>query len=196
RALLPVAALFRSPFAGGGPRTCPRLRRGLARDGALPVVRHDERLLLDHADVVAERVADREVDAVRPLLRLLADRHALGPQLLAQPAGVVGREADGEARGALRHQLADLLGGVGVDAGRRHELEEDLAFGLTLGTHGQPPHGSEVDVGRDLEAQLADVEVESFFLVEDPDVGDVYALYHLVASVASGLSAPAAVGSL
>src|SRR5690606_41373681 len=107
----------------GQVRARPGRRSGPLGDGALPVVRHLERPRFDDADVVAERVADREVDAVRAVPGLLADRHALGPQVLAGGAGVVGHEADRQARRALRHPLAALLGGVAGAAGPRHAPE-------------------------------------------------------------------------
>ena len=55
-------------------------------------------------------------------------------------------------------------GGLGVS--------EDLAGGVAGHADGQPTHEAQVDVGGDLEAELADVEVECRVLVEDEDLGD------------------------
>ena len=54
--------------------------------------------------------------------------------------------------------------------GRRSGLlQQDLAVGLAGDVDGQPAHEAEVDVGVDLEAELADVEVERLVLVEHED---------------------------
>src|SRR5690606_11774826 len=135
--------------------------------------------VLHEADAVAERVPDREVDPVELLGGLLGDLHALRPQCLTHGVGVVGYEADGEARGALGDQFADLLRGLRVHAGRRGLLEEDVSVGDALGPNGQPAHlATEDHVGADLQAELAYVEVQRLVLVEDPDVRDVDALDH------------------
>jgi hypothetical protein len=53
--------------------------------------------------------------------------------------------------------------------GRAGPLEEDLAVGVAGEADRQPAHEAHVDVGVDLEAELAHVEVERLVLVEDED---------------------------
>ena len=66
-------------------------------------------------------------------------------------------------------QLAHLLGRRVVHGRRAGRLEQDLAVGIAGDADGQPAHEAQVDVGVDLEAELADVEVEGLVLVEDED---------------------------
>src|SRR5215212_1295936 len=124
---------------------------------------------LHDADVVAERVAQAAVDAVEALGRLVGELDALGLELLVGLAQVVGPQAEREARRALGDELADLLGRRVVVGRGPGALEEDLAIGIAGRADGQPAHEAHVDVGADLEAELADVEVQGLVLVEHED---------------------------
>src|SRR5690554_2804472 len=139
-------------------------------------------MMLHDPYVVPERVADAEVYAVGLLHGLLGHLHALALQLLVEPVGVVRDETEREAGGALADQLAELAHGVGVHAGRGGLLQQDLALRAARRPHRQPAHGAEVDVGADLQTQLADVEVQRLVLVEHEHVADVYALDHVCSS--------------
>ena len=79
------------------------------------------------------------------------------------------RETEREPRRALGDELADLLGRLVVVRRRPGPLEQDLAVGIAGDADGQPAHEAQVDVGADLEAELADVEVERLVLVEHED---------------------------
>src|SRR5260370_792576 len=68
---------------------------------------------LGEPDVVAGGIAERRVDAVRTLLRLLDELHTAGAELLVGGAAVIGDEEDRPGE-TLAHQGAYLLGGVGV----------------------------------------------------------------------------------
>src|SRR6478735_11810941 len=63
-------------------------------------------------DVVAERVADAEVQAVVLLRDLLRDLDALGLQLVVRLLRVVRQEEDGAAGCALRDEVTDRGGGL------------------------------------------------------------------------------------
>jgi hypothetical protein len=155
-----------------GARPNPR-RGGDARVGAPPPGRARSGLLhLCDAQVVAERVAEAEVDAVAAILRVLGDLHTLRLQLGVGLVGVVAGEEKVTAGGALADRLAHLLGGVLAHRRRPRLLEQDGAVGLAGQVHGQPAHGSEVHVGLDLEPELPDVEVERLVLVGHVDLGD------------------------
>src|SRR4051812_9177223 len=73
---------------------------------------------LRDAEVVAERVAETEVDAVGLLYRLLGDLHALFLELGVGLVGVIGPEEQVAAGCALRDQLAHLVGGLLAHRGR------------------------------------------------------------------------------
>ena len=160
------AADAAAALRGWGARSCPA-RPGRRTARGWGVQRLGGRL--DEAHVVAERVAQAAVDAVEVLGRLLGELDALGLELLVGAAAVVGGEPGGEAGRALGDEVADLRGGRVVHGGRAGPLEQDLAVGVAGDADGQPAHEAEVDVGADLEAELADVEVERLVLVEDED---------------------------
>src|SRR3954447_20330381 len=125
--------------AASGPR-----RGGGARVGARPPGRAGSGLLhLRDAQVVAERVAQAEVDAVGLVDRLLGDLDALCLQLGVGLVGVVGPEEQVASGGALRDQLAHLGGGLLAHRGRAGLLQEERAVGLTGQGDGQPAHRAE-----------------------------------------------------
>ena len=74
-----------------------------------------------------------------------------------------------EARGALGHQLADLLRRASSMPGGPGQLQQDVAARLARDADRQPAHEAEIDVIADLEPELADVEVERLVLVEHED---------------------------
>jgi len=121
---------------------------------------------LDDPDVVAERVAQRAVRAVEVLGRLIGELDALRAQLLVGLAAVVGREA-GEA--VAPFVTRSRPGRRRVVHRRRPGFSRRSAVPLPRDADGQPAHEAHVDVGVDLEAELADVEVEGLVLVEDVD---------------------------
>src|ERR1041385_8584755 len=88
----PAAALRRS--AARARPACPQSNGG--RPSWAPSTRlrlvAERRVQLRHAHLVAGRVAESDVDAVRLLLRLLLELDAAGLQLLVRRADVVGRE--------------------------------------------------------------------------------------------------------
>ena len=53
---------------------------------------------------------------------------------------------------------------------RARLLEQELMLGVSRDVDREPAHEAEVGVGVDLEAELADVEVERLVLVEDVDL--------------------------
>src|SRR6266480_2468073 len=117
--------------------------------------------------MVAERIAQPAVDAVRSLGRLLGKLDALRAKFGVGLAAVVGREEQVSAGGPLGQQLADLGRGLLVERRRSRGLQQDLAITIAWDTYGQPAHETEVLVGIDLEAKLADVELERLVLVEN-----------------------------
>src|SRR5438105_5382043 len=70
-------------------------------------------------------------------------------------------------RGPLRHQLADLCRGLYVERRRARLFQQDLPVMIARHADREPAHEAEILVGIDLEAQLADVEVECLVLVEN-----------------------------
>src|SRR5947209_624777 len=109
------------------------------------------------SDVVAEWIPQPAVDTVGPLRRLLGELDVFRPKLLVGLAAIRGREEEVPSRGALRHHLANLLGGLRVKRRRAGLLQQDLA-GIARHVHRQPAHEPQVLVGVDLEAEFADVE--------------------------------------
>jgi len=125
------------------------------------------------SELVAERIAEPEVDPVFALGELVHDLHALCLELVKGLPGVLGREADGEPARALADQLPNLLRRLGVHPRRSRQLEEYVARGIPGNPDGQPAHDAEVKVIAHLEPKLADVEVERLLLVKNEDVRDV-----------------------
>src|SRR5205823_9933182 len=119
--------------------------------------------------MVAERIAQPAVDAVRSLGWLLGELDALRTKFGVGLAAVVSGEEQVSTCGAFGQQLADLRGGLLVECRRSRRLQEDLAVTVAWDTHRQPAHEAEVLVGVDLEAEVADVEFERLVLVEDID---------------------------
>ena len=118
--------------------------------------------------MVAEWIAQPAVDAVGPLGRLLGEFHALGSKLVVGLPAIVGREEQVPASGALRNQLADLLGRLDVERRRARGLQQNLAW-IAGNVHREPTHEAQVLVGIDLETEFADVEIERLVLVEHVD---------------------------
>src|SRR4029453_3423893 len=129
-------------------------------------------LHLRDAQVVAERVSEAEVDAVGLVDRLLGDLHALRLELGVGLEGVVALEEEVAAGGPLGDELAHLRRGLLTHRRRPRLLQQDLPVGLPRQGDRQPPHGAELHVVGDLEAELADVEVERLVLVGHVDLGD------------------------
>src|ERR1700687_3739607 len=90
-------------------------RPGLGRRRHLPVWLNRQ---LHYAQVVAERVAQPEVDAVRVLGRLLGDLDTAGLQGLVGLAAIVRGETEREPCGALGDELANLRTTLFVCSGR------------------------------------------------------------------------------
>ncbi len=99
-------------------------------------------------------------------------------QRLVRSLRVVGREEQRAADRTFREQLAHLRGCGLVHRGRTGLLQQDLAARVAGYAHGEPAHETEVDVGAHLEAELVDVEVDSFILVEDVDLGTADRVVH------------------
>src|SRR5205823_3787268 len=117
--------------------------------------------------VVAEWIAQSAVDAVRSLGRLLGELDALRAKFGVGLAAVVGGEEEVSARGPLGQQFADLGRGFLVERRRSRGLQQNLAVAIARHADGQPAHETEVLVRIDLEAELADIEVERLVLVEN-----------------------------
>src|SRR5690625_845840 len=128
--------------------------------------------LLSDADVVAERVAQRTVDPVGLLGRLLGELHPLGEELVVGRLAVVCGQDGSRAHGPLGDQLAHR----GCSPLRKHrrcrDLQQDVPVGLAGRSDGEPTHEAHVHVGGHLEAEDVDVEVEGLLLVEDIDAVD------------------------
>jgi retinol dehydrogenase-14 len=155
------------------PVRCSRSRWQLYRAGAATRRRGDERvsaLHLRNAEVVAEGVAQAEVDAVGLVDRLLGDLDALLLELRVGLVRVVAAEEEVAAGRTLAEQFADLRRRLLAHRGRPRDLEEDAAGGVPGDVDGQPAHEAEVDVLADLHAELADVEVQRLVLVGDVDL--------------------------
>src|SRR5439155_22223359 len=132
---------------------------------------------LRQAEEGAERVAEAAVDAVRALGWPLGELDALRPHRLVGLPAIVGREEQGPAGRAFRHQLAGLLGGTFVEAWRAGPLQQDLA-GIARHLHRPPAHEAQILIGVHFEAELADVEVERLVLVENVERRDQKSLEH------------------
>src|SRR6267143_2695148 len=133
---------------------------------------------LNDSEVVAERVAQAAVDSVGVFGRLFAELDASSLQGLVGLPAIGCCETKREAAAAFADRFADLGGGLLVHAGRGRDLEQDVAAGITGYPNRQPAHEAEVHVGADLEAELADVEVEGLLLVEDEYVRNVDCVEH------------------
>jgi hypothetical protein len=94
-------------------------------------------------------------------------------------SAVVRREPDRETRCALGDELSDLPGGGIIHRRWSWLLEQDVASGLPRHANRQPAHEPEILIVADLEAELADVEVQSLVLVGDEDVRDVDGVQHV-----------------
>src|SRR4051795_7910068 len=142
-----------------------RSRRPHRRSGSGPV--H-----LGDAEMVPERVTQPEVDRVAPVDGLLGDLHAPLLELGVGLVRIVGLEEEVPAGRALRDQLPHLRGRLLAHGRRPGLLEQHSAFGLARQRDREPAHGTEVHVVGDLEAELADVELERLVLVGNVDLGD------------------------
>jgi len=110
--------------------------------------------------VVAERVAQAEVDPVRALGGLLGGRDTLGLESGVHAERVVGGEEQVPTGDPQRDVFADPLG-HGVAHRRRAALfQQDLPPGFSDNTDGEPAHESQVLVGGYLQPELADVEFD------------------------------------
>src|SRR5262245_40368236 len=158
----------RGPFLNS--RTSPSI--------TMPLLTSPNLCRLENSHRVAERIAQPEVDSVGLLGRLLRHLDALREQLLVRLARVIGGEADPAGGRALGDQLPSGLGGAVVHRRRAGLLEQDLAPGVAGDVDGQPAHEAEVLVGVDLEAELADVEVQRLVLVEDEEGVESRGLEH------------------
>src|SRR5262245_32838770 len=158
----------RGPFLNS--RTSPSI--------TMPLLTSPNLCRLENSHRVAERIAQPEVDSVGLLGRLLRHLDALREQLLVRLARVIGGEADPAGGRALGDQLPSGLGGAVVHRRRAGLLEQDLAPGVAGDVDGQPAHEAEVLVGVDLEAELADVEVERLVLVEHEEGVESRGLEH------------------
>jgi hypothetical protein len=125
--------------------------------------------------------------------RPLRELDAFGDERLIGLSAVFGREPKRETGCALRDELANLLSRARIHRGRPGFFEQDVASRLPRNTDGQPAHEPEVLIGTDFEAQLADVKVQRFVLVEDEDVRDGDGVQHVSDSLRiwSHSSAPA-----
>src|SRR5207247_2924775 len=88
------------------------------------------------------------------------------------------REAGGTTPAPLPDGLAPRPRGLRAHRRRARDLEQDVVRRVARRANGEPAHHAEGHVGADLEAELADVEVESLLLVEDEDVRDVDRVEH------------------
>src|ERR1700682_3871041 len=138
---------------------------------------------LHDAQMVAEGIAQPEVDAVGVLGRLFGNLDAAGLQSLVGLAAVVRGETEREPRGALGDELADLSSRLLVHSRRAGQLEQDVASGLARNSDGQPSHGAEIHVSADLQAELPDIEIEGLVLVENKDAGQVDRVVHRSSSL-------------
>ena len=117
--------------------------------------------------MVAEGVAERGVDAVEPLLRLLGELHAPGPQLVERRVAVVGLEG-AEAEVAAGDHAAQLPGDRLLDRRRLGHDQHHRQVGAARRVDGEPAEAVHLPVDPDLEAE--DVDVEALGLVEVEDV--------------------------
>src|SRR5918995_2814477 len=123
-------------------------------------LRHLGRRLGDAA-LVAERVAEAAIDAVGLFGWLLDELHTLGLELLVGLAAVVGGENERQAEGALGDQIADLGRDFVRHRRRAGLLQQDVVIGVAWHVDREPAHEAEVEVGADLEAELADWHLRS-----------------------------------
>lgn len=131
------------------------------------------RFQLRDSNVVAEGVAEPDVDTVRLLHRFLCEIDALGQQRLVGFPAVRGCEANREPRRAFRDELTDLPGGSLVHCRRPRFLEQDVASRLSRNSNGQPSHEPEVLIAADFETKLANVKFQRLILVEHEDVREM-----------------------
>ena len=122
---------------------------------------------LGEAEVVAEGVTEAAVDPVRTIGGFLGELDAPAQQGLVRLAAVVRGEDEQATHRALGHQFADLPRGLLGHRRAARLLQQDLALRVTGNVDGQPAHEAQVDVGVDLQAKLADIEVKGLVLVKD-----------------------------
>src|SRR3989442_1824083 len=168
------------PF-GEGQRLSPACGTGVGGDSVVPLPSvlsgGADRKRLHEPDVVPERVAQPAVDTVVPLGRLLGDLDAFRSEFLIRLLAVGGCEEEVATRGTLRYQLAGPLRRTRVLGRRTRLLQQDLAA-VTWHVDRQPAHEAQVLVAVDLEAQLADIEVERLVLVENVNRRDRESVEH------------------
>src|SRR5690606_23443195 len=114
---------------------------------------------LRDADVVAERIPQCAVDAVRLLGRHLREFDTLGAERFVRFLTIVGVEHGRGTERTLRDQVPDLCRDLLAVRGRTGQLEQQLSARVGRQLHGEPPHETHVDVVGDLETELAAVEV-------------------------------------
>jgi hypothetical protein len=117
--------------------------------------------------VVAEGIAERGVDAVEPLLRLLDELDALGLQLVVRRPAVVGLER-AEAQVPAGDHAAQLPGDRLLDHRRLGHDKHHRQLRAARRVDGEPAEPVHLPVDPDLEAE--DVDVEALGLVEVEDV--------------------------
>src|SRR5690349_2613591 len=132
----------------------------VALTGELPKLQPgDGSTSLHHPELVAGRIAEARVDAVRLLGRLLRELDAAPRELLEAGAAILGREEE-PARGALGEQVENLLPRLVVEdrrAGDGHQHDRDVLAGYADGEPAEVPHLRHGHVLADLEAELLGV---------------------------------------
>src|SRR4029077_8371150 len=101
---------------------------------------------LDDTDVVAEGIANAEVGSVEVLFWFRGELDTPGLERLVGLAAVGRGEAEREAAGAFRDDVAHLVGGLLIHRRRAGQLQENVASGLAGNSDGHPTHEPEVHV--------------------------------------------------
>ena len=122
---------------------------------------------LGEAQRVAKGVAQRAVDPVEALGRLLRELDTLRAQALIGAAAVVGVQDQAPAGGSLGNELAYVRRRRVVVGGRPGDHQDELDVGLVGKVDSEKAHRAEVGVGVHDHPELAHVEVERLVLVED-----------------------------
>ena len=123
---------------------------------------------LDQTNAVSERVDHLAVNAIRGLGQLLRELNPAGRELSVHRSAIDGCQQRAPTNAFRENALHEI-----ELVRRQHRgrvAQNQLHIGLTGRVDREPSHESEIVVVADDETKLADIKLQSFVLIENPDV--------------------------